>query len=502
MGDSASGSPVREGGAARNTLFALLTQIATAVFTAGLTIYLVRELGPTDFGLFSLAVSIGALLLLPSDFGISQSTARFLAEKRGDWPAVAALLADGLRLKVAISLVVSGALIAVAGPVADAYGEPALAWPIRWMAIAVVGQSLVAFFRYAFFALRDASLGFRIVLGESAVETGASVALVIAAGGAASASAGRAIGYAFGTLLAIAVTLRRFGWPAVRPRGRFGEATRRLARYAGALFAIETAFAASVQMAPLMIGGFFGPREVGLFGAPSRLLLVVQYVGLSVANGVGPRLARSEGHEPDVRTLAVSLRYLIVFQALVTAPLVIWADPIVDLVLGPGYERSADLLRLLGPFVFLSGLAAVLSTSVNYLGEARRRLPISVGELVLTTVLLAVLLPTIGLNGAAYAADASVAMYVALHLWVLRRLVPLPLRPLALATLRGLLAAGAAAGVLALFGTSELAAWEWFAGGLAAVAAFLAVVVATGEVTLAELRSVPRLVRDRTGRGS
>jgi antigen flippase len=497
VGDSASTPPVREGGAARNTLLALLTQVTTAAFTAGVTIFLVRQLGPRDFGLFSLALSIGGLLILPSDFGISQSTARFLAEKRGDWPAVTALLADGMRLKVAISVVVSGALFALAGPVANAYDEPTLTWPIRWMAIAIVGQSLLSYYRYAFLALRDASLSFRIVLGESAVEAGASVGLVLLAGGASAASAGRAVGYAFGTLLAVAVVLRRFGRSALWPRGRLGQAARRLARYAGALFAIDAAFAATVQMAPLMIGGFFGAREVGLFGAPARLLIVLQDPGLSVANGVAPRLARSESHEPDVRTFALALRYLIVFQALVTVPFVVWADPIVDLVLGPGYERSADLLRLLGPFIFTAGMAALLSTGVNFLGEARRRLPISIGELVLTTVLLAVLLPTIGLNGAAYATDTSAVLYVALHLYIVRRLIDLPLRPLALAAGRGLLAAAAAAGALALFGTSDLAVWEWFAGGAAALAAFLAVIVATGEVTIAELRTASAALRAR-----
>jgi O-antigen/teichoic acid export membrane protein len=504
VGDSAPTPPVREGGAARNTLLALLTQLATAAFTAGLTVFLVRQLEPREFGLLSLAVSIGALLLLPSDFGISTATARFLAEKRGDWPAVTSLLADGLRLKIAISLVVSGALFAGAGLVADAYGEPSLLWPIRWMAIAIMGQSLLAFYRYAFLALRDASVGLRLVVGESAMEAGATVALVLTAGGAAAASAGRAAGYVFAAILAVAVTLRRFGPAALRPRGRLGDAGRRVARYAGALFAIDAAFAVSVQTAPLMIAGFLGPREVGLFAAPARLLVAVQYMGLSIANGVAPRLARSETEEPDVRTFTAALRYLILFQALVIAPLVVWAEPIVHLVLGDAYERSAELLQLLAPFIFLSGFSALLAAGVNYLGAARRRLVISIADLVLVTTMLAILLPTVGLNGAAVSSDVAAVMYVGLHLWVLQQLIDLPLRPLVLAAARGLLGAAAAAGVLALFGTSELAAWEWVAGGGAALAAFLAVVVATGELRIGELRALTATLRARgraRGRG-
>src|SRR5205085_11231603 len=140
----------------------------------------------------------------PSDFGISGSASRFIAERRGEDSAVAALLADGLRLKLAISGGLAVLMIALAGPIADAYGEASLEWPIRWIAIAVLGQGLVAFYRYAFLAIHEAPVGFRIVFGEAAVETVASIAFVVAIGGAAAAGAGRAAGYAAGSIIGIA----------------------------------------------------------------------------------------------------------------------------------------------------------------------------------------------------------------------------------------------------------------------------------------------------------
>ena len=491
---------VRPVGVARNAVFAFMTQIATGLFTAILTIFLVRALGPTELGLFSLAVSIGALVLLPSDFGISGSAARFIAERFGDWPAVARLMSDALRLKLIVGIVVSLILVAVAGPVADAYGEPNLVWPIRWMALAVLFQGLVGFYRYAFVAMRDAAVGFRIVVGESAVEATASILLVVIAGGAASASAGRAVGYAFGTVLAVGMTLRRFGWPAFARTGRFAEMRRTLGRYAGALFTIDLAFAASVNTAPLMIGGFLGSREVGLFSAPSRLIVLLQYPGMAIANSVAPRMARGEQSEPDVPMFTLALRYLIVFQALTIAPIVVWADPIVDLVLGPEYERSAQLLQQLAPYIFVSGLAGTLAGALNYLGEAKRRVPIAIGEVTLTTGLTAGGLAWIGLSGAAYAADVVSVLYVLAHVWILRIMVDLPLRPLVLSLARGLLAAAAAAGVLLLFGTEDLEVWEWLVGGLGAIAAFGVVISATRELSVSEVRELVTLVRRRMRR--
>ena len=484
---------MRADGAARNTLFALLTQISTAAFTAGLTIFLVRELGPRDFGLFSLAVSIGGLVLLPSDFVITGSAARYAAEQRGDREAVASLLSSALRLKLAIGVLVSAAMILLAAPIADAYGEPSLAWPIRWLSIAVFAQGLVSFYRYQFNALRNASVGLRIVLGESAVECGASIALVIAAGGAAGASAGRAVGYVFGALLAVGLTVRLLGPRVLRRSRPLGDARRSLARYAGALFLIETAFAASVQIAPLVIGALLGPREVGLFQAPSRLMVVLQYPAIAISQGVAPRLARTEDHEPDVPTFAASLRLLVLLHALMIVPFLVWAEPIVDLVLGPDYAASAEILQIMTPYIFVSGLANVLAVGLNYLGEARRRLPVSVMEVGLTLGVTLLLVDEIGVNGAAIVSDIVSVLFVLLMLWILTRVIDLPLRSLAVSTVRALGAAAAMAGVLLLFGTDELAVWEWVVGLAGGTAVFVAVLLATGEVKPAELRAL----RDR-----
>ena len=485
-------TPPRTEGAARNTLFSFLTQISTAAFTAALTLYLVRALGPREFGVFSLAVSVGALVYLPSDFGIAGSASRFIAERRGDDSAIAALLSDALKLKLAISGTLCALLIALAEPIADAYGVHSLEWPVRWIAIAVLGQSLVAFYRYAYLAMHEGSLGFQIVFGEAAVETGASIAFVIAAGGAAAAGAGRASGYAAGSLIAIALTLRRFGRTSVLGGHGLARARRKLAGYAAALFVIDAAYSASIAISPLLIGAFLGPKAVGLYQAPVRLIVLLQYPGISVGTGVAPSMARGEGRQPNVRVFSTALRYMIVFQAVLVAPILVWGGPIVDLVLGHKYGRSATLLKELTPYVYLSGLNALVVLAVNFMGVARRRVPIAVADLVVSAGLTAALLPAIGLSGAAWASDVVPLFYVPAHIWIIRRLIDLPLRPFFVSGARGLLAAGAMALVLLAFGTSHLTPLEWVGGGVLGLAAFVATLVVTREVSLSDLRQLPR----------
>src|SRR5256885_15113073 len=81
---------------ARNTLFASANAILIAGLSAVLTLYLVRALDPHGYGLYTLALAVGALFALVMDFGISSSTGRFIAERRGDRRAIAAYIADAL----------------------------------------------------------------------------------------------------------------------------------------------------------------------------------------------------------------------------------------------------------------------------------------------------------------------------------------------------------------------------------------------------------------------
>jgi O-antigen/teichoic acid export membrane protein len=320
---------------------------------------------------------------------------------------------------------------------------------------------------------------------------------VILAGGAAGAAAGRAAGYAFGLFVAVLLTYRAFGRPAFSAGSGRGVARKRLMRYAGALLVIDAAFAISAQSSPLMIGAFLGATEVGIYQAPSRLIVFLQYPGISVANAVAPGLARSEHHEPDVRSFQSGLRHVVVFQALLMAPVLVWAEPITRLLLGSGYGRSADVLRALAPYIFMAGIAPIVSLGVNYLGEARLRLPISMIDVVIELGLTALLLSQIGLLGAAYATDLGALIYVPLHVWILRRMIDLPLRPLALTLLRSLAAAGAMALVLLACGTHSLSVFEWIAGGLGGLAAFLGVLLLTRQLTVGELRALWRGIRRR-----
>ncbi|MGA2012869.1 MAG: oligosaccharide flippase family protein [Solirubrobacteraceae bacterium] len=489
--DGAAGIP--DAGALRNTALQFATQLAGAVFTGALTLYLVRALSPSDYGLYALAVSIGGLLVLPAGLGLPMAVGRFLADHRQDREQVRAILALGLRFQAPAAVLASVALFAAAGPVADAYGHPDLAWPLRGAAAAVAGQTMFSFLSSVSRSVRQSWIGLRMAVVESAVETAASASLVVAGLGAAGATLGKAIGYAVAAAGGLYLTLRllrRTGTATTRRH-----VTRRtLMSYAGAMFLVDIGFNALAQLDVLLIGALLSTAAVGSFGAVWRVVVLLGYLGPAVAGGVAPRLSLGGG-APDTGAFNRAIRYLVITEGVVIAPMLVWAGPIVNLLFGPGYPDAAQILRALTIYVFVSTPAALISLSVSYLGEGRRRVAAVLGTLVVGCGAIYGLIGAVGVVGAAYGDDIIAIVYVAAHLWICSRLITVDMRTLARSLLRTLMAAGAMALPLLAIGVDRLGAIQSIIGLIAGGLAYGLVLLVTGEVSVGEVRRIASVVR-------
>jgi O-antigen/teichoic acid export membrane protein len=472
----------------RNAVFAMATQLSTAAFTMVLTIYLVRALGPSTYGTFALALGITGLVLRPSDLGTTQSAARFIAEHHGDRAGILGVLGMALRTRLMTATAMGALLFALAAPIANLYGVPDLTWPLRGAAISLFGQSIFRFAAVIFIALRRTSNSFVLTVSESATEFTASVVLVALGAGASGAAFGRAIGYVCGAALGVVVLGRFLRHSPIVGTGPSPVARREFVAYAGALLIVVGVYTAYSQIDLLLIGAYLGTHAVGIFAAPLRLISFLGYPGQALSQALGPRLARHREQAPEVGALIRGVRYIIIVQAGLLAFVTAWAGPITEVALGSQFGSSAGVLRALAPYVFLTGLGPVLVAPLNYMGEARRRIPFSLGTLAVNVVLDVILIPRIGVYGAAVGSDVAYAIYVVAHLWLAHRLIGIRIEPLAASLARSFAAAGATTAILIAVGTADLSAIQWLAGVALGAIGFVTVLIVTREVSTAELR--------------
>jgi O-antigen/teichoic acid export membrane protein len=463
-----------------NALWGLVYRLGPALLTAALSLYLVRALKPHEFGLYSLAMMVGSLALLPSDFGVSTSAARYVAAHRSDRAAILDVLGGALALKMIGTGIACAALLLLADPIAAAYNEPSLAWPVRWTAIALVGQNLMLLWGGTFTALGRVRAGLPLPFVEGGMELAAGVAFVMLGWGAAGATLGRAIGYATGAVLAGLLLRRLLGPGVMRWRGHSRATRRQVGRYAGPSLIVDGAYTAFTQVDVLVIGAFLNATAAGLFQAPLRVVTLLHYPATSLAGAVAPRLAH-QGAERRDDELVFTLRLSMVIQAALATFSVVWADPVVHIFLGDQYLPAIEVLRALGLFIFLSGIAPIVTMAASFLGQAPMRVPLMIATVLVNLVVDLILVPRIGIVGGAIGSTAAYLLFVPGHFWLCRRVMPIRWRPLVVTLLRCAAAAAAMAGVLFAWGTTDLGAIVIVLGGLSSLAAYAAVLLALGE---------------------
>lgn len=485
----------------RNAAFALGSQAVTSVFTAALTLYLVRALGPAGYGTFALAIGIAAILMLPADFGISQSTGRFVAERLDRGADVGAVVAMAVRFKIGLAAVIAVALFLLAAPIADAYGSDDLAWPLRGAAVAMFGQGMMQLSRVVFTATRRISRSFTLIASESAMEFSASVALVLLGAGATGAAFGRAAGYLFGAALGLLLLSRLLGSSVFRSGVKSPIGARQFVGYAGALLIVDGAYALFNQIDVLIIGALLGTTAAGLFSAPMRLVPFLAYPGLAIAQAVAPRLAARDGLEHSaVDRLQRSLRLMILLQALPAVFVLVWAEPIVSLLLGSDYRESVDVLRALAPFIFMIGLGPLVTLTLNYSGEARKRVPIAIVSVAVNAGFDFAFVPSMGIVAGAIGTGIGYGIYVGWHLLICRSSLGLSLGPLALSLFKATIAATPVAALLFGLQAGGLSSLEWVVGLLLGPPVMAAMLLLLREVSTAELTGLLRSGRSLVSR--
>jgi PST family polysaccharide transporter len=458
--------PGEEGSTARRSALTLIGLVGSAGLTFLALLVLVRTLEPAQYGLFALAFAINQVAFVAADAGLASSSARALAA--GTTEAERARAASsGLAVKVVAALLVGLVLAAAAPLIARAFDKPGLEAVVRVTAVALAAQSVFMLFRHGLNAVGAASSLLRLVLGESAIEAAAVVALALATGTAAGAMAGRAAGWLVGVGFGFWLLRRRLG-PLPAPSM---PVVRSLAAYGLTLAVAEGAFLLFSQIDVLLIGALLTATDVAHFEAPARLLVVAGYLGYAVALSTAPRLARGTT-ERARRTLVDAVRIVSVMQGAIVLVWLALVAPNAVRIFGRGYAPSGDVLLALTPYLLLAGAAPLLALAANYAGAGRRVVTASCAALVLNAAVDLAFLRSRGVIVAAVSTDIAFALFVTLLLRGCASTFGFALAGVAAGGAR--LAAALVVPVLGLLGLSALGPVAAAAGALPALAVYVA----------------------------
>ncbi len=338
---------------ARGGTLAVAAQIARLTLQLGVLAILARLLAPEDFGLVAMALVLTGFLAMFADLGLSTATMQ-RAEITED--VVSALFA--LNLVCGVGAMVALVLV---GPFAGwAFDEPRLALVVAVLASGL--PVLAAGRQHAALLQRGLRIG-RIEAASLAAQAGAAaaaVALAFAGAGYWALVAQNLVATGLGTLfLWIACT-----WRPRRPRA--SPAVREAVGFGLRVAGFQVLNQVHRQTDDLLVGWRWGAAELGLYNRAYMLLTIpLQILTGPVSTAVLPALSRLRHRDRDawLGLYATAIGSVMLIAAPAAMLLVIGAPQIVGLLLGPGWEGTAEIFGWLA----LSILAQPVMSSVGWL---------------------------------------------------------------------------------------------------------------------------------------
>ncbi len=368
-----------------------------------LRVLMARALEPGAFGLVLLAIAVVTPVGSIAGLGTNAALAQRVAERRarGDDEGARAVARRGELLAAASGLVTATLVAACAVPLARLLGQPGLERVL--LAIAPVALGL---------AVGVAALGVARGFGDSAGralvrDAGGGLLRVLGVGAVFLAGSptpfGIAIGFSVGSLTAELLFLGYVwakGWLSPALPVPSGPDFRSLRPYA----ATEVLSQSALWLDVVVLGALASPAAVGLYGVARGTTRVLGLVSQAAAHGYLPAAsaACARGEEARLPALHVATRrfaFGVVWPVL--AVCVLAPAPLLGLLFGAAYEAAAPALRLLA----LASFGASLFEHLDLLLIAERRpgdvLRTGIGSVATLALLLALLVPRFGGEGAA-----------------------------------------------------------------------------------------------------
>lgn len=402
----------------RGASASFLIKVASTGLAFVTGIFLARTLGPSDYGIYAYAMAVVTLLVVPAGLGLPPLIVRQVAAYRaaGEWGLLRGLLRRANQVAAATVTVLVLAATLVAWLLASQLPDQGL--PTFLAALAMIPL-------LAFAGLRTAALqGLHHVvlaqLPESLLRPGLflglAMALYLMLGAAAFDPLWAMSAHAGATAAAFAVgawlLARRRPAPIrrARPRYRTGD----WLASAWPLLLVGGAHIVNVQVDLLMLGLFTSAHDVGVYRVASRGAEVVLFVLIAANLTAAPVFSnlyhRHERAELQ-RVVTLTARMVLAFALPVAAMLMLWGEPLLGLLFGQAYVGGAVALAILAAGQLVNAGLGPVGTLLNMTGHERDSARAAAIAVVANIALNASLIPIWGINGAAAATGASIALW-------------------------------------------------------------------------------------------
>ncbi|HEV3188780.1 MAG TPA: flippase [Acidimicrobiales bacterium] len=384
------------GRAGHRIAFSVLSGGGNTLLLAGLGALAIRlitvRVGPSNYGLFVIALTFVGSVLLLTDLGITSITGRDIARSPQD---AADVLGQNLGLRLILSTVLIPVLIFAAIAL---YKSSSLRWSIALIAFSLPFNALLTIsLSYYVSSIRNYVTSGVTLLQQVIFVVGVVIALTNGYG-IIGCSMSCLVSTAVASLVAFFAVRRELSFKPLFDVHRW----RQILILSASLGGIQIINLLYLKADTLLLSKMASARSVGLYGVAYNFTSFIQVVPTLIATSVMPLLATSSGDRFAMllRRMEQSLAVLGVIAVMTT---VLFAPQAITILSGHHFLGAAPSLRLLALSCFFSYLCTALGYAAVACNRHHRMIIVSAIGLVLNVGLNLLFIPRFGINGAATA---------------------------------------------------------------------------------------------------
>lgn len=407
----------------------IVVRIATAGLAVLTSVVLARALGPEDYGLYAYTLSIILVVAVPAHLGLPTLVTRetAIAQSRGDWARMKGVWLWSTKAAGAISAVIAvlGAIAAVTWSERLAPGQPAvLAWAVLLIPLIAVGTLRGAALR----GLHKPVLGqlpYQIIRPALLIGAVALIGFGLDVGLSAADAMAVHVGAALLAFIAGAAMLWRARPPGIGDRALGPTyASRAWIMSTLPLSLIAGMNLLNQNLGVLVLGANGDPTAAGVFQVVMQggLVLVLGQAALDMV--VAPRFARLHAlgeREKLQRLVALSACASLALAVPVALIYIVLGGPLLGVVFGASFRDGATALAIVSVGQVINAGFGSVNALLNMTGFERdtaRSLTIAGVTHVAAAV---VMVPFLGLTGAALSAAATLLIWNLLQWRMIRK---------------------------------------------------------------------------------
>lgn len=381
---------------ARVASFIMLARVASLMLNGLALIVVARLLGPSVYGIYTLAIAAAGIFGAFGDFGISLAFSKFIAEymAKKQHDKVQAVLSTGFFI-----LIVGGGfftiLAIIFSGVASQYAlhSIAYAWIIQLAALTIITTILYGSSNSALIGFGKGSYFATVVIIESIIQSGLSIAFAVSGFGATAPIYALIIAFTSGFIIALYIIMRKCG---VELKFRLPSLSeiKKLLEFSIPLAVSNVLSAITSNLALVVLGIFSSAAVLGNVGITSKVGSVLDTltgsIGLSLLPLFSSTLSTSKQNIERMYNYSIYLATIFVTPAVLFVAVL--STPISYTLFGGSYIYAPEYIAImcLGALIGLAGsYTSTLLVGANKVKKVLKyNAIISVAQLLLIPVLI------------------------------------------------------------------------------------------------------------------